>query len=462
MYGALSPTTDKKKRKERDNLETDALLPDNRPLLLKKYSVNRRNRMAVGNASVLDDVFSASDKRHESRREKRSSIANSEERRVVHSNSFVYTMLNPRSRQWQAVAFKSFISTIIITDLFLFIISTDETFYLNYIHYLWLMEGLVSFIFLVEYTARLVTITERKHYGKLGPICGRLSYMTTPGAVIDCLATLPFFLEICTGWNLPTLTYLRFFRLFRILKTEGYVRAIDAVYRVIYYNRQILYVAVLVCGFLVLLTAVLLYYLRPPADPDNADSFASIPATLYLSTLMLTGQGPPDGDLPWYTKSVILLTSVFSVAMFAIPASMLTWGFEAEAARCAKLSWRKANKNKNGNCSSSSSCSDYDNSSGGNSTDEEYFKIIAGEDNELEDDASKAWMKAQMLSFQKADVDNSGTISLREYLQMQSAKENEDDKVADGASRLQLETLEKKVNKNCEKLDRILELLEKR
>lgn len=47
---------------------------------------------------------------------------------------------------------------------------------------------------------------------------------------------------------------------------------------------------------------------------------------MYLSTLMLTGQGGPDGDLPWYTKGVVLLTGVFSVAMFAIPVSSYVVG----------------------------------------------------------------------------------------------------------------------------------------
>ena len=54
---------------------------------------------------------------------------------------------------------------------------------------------------------------------------------------------------------------------------------------------------------------------------------------------MLTGQGGPDGDLPWYTKAVVILTGLFSIGMFAIPASMLTWGFEAEAERCAKRTY---------------------------------------------------------------------------------------------------------------------------
>eukprot|EP01052_Picozoa_sp_SAG31_P006311 SAG31_NODE_288_length_18400_cov_55.018851_14_plen_63_part_00 len=48
---------------------------------------------------------------------------------------------------------------------------------------------------------------------------------------------------------------------------------------------------------------------------------------------MLTGQGQPDGELPWYTKVIIVATAMFSIALFAIPAGMLTWGFEAEAER---------------------------------------------------------------------------------------------------------------------------------
>jgi hypothetical protein len=182
--------------------------------------------------------------------------------------------------------------------------------------------------------------------------------------------------EMTTGWDLPTLIFLRVFRLLRILKTQGYVRAIDAVYRVIYYNREILHVALLVCCFLVLLTSVLLYFFRP----DNVDDFSSIPATLYLATMMLTGQGGPDGDLPWYTKAVVLLTSVFSVAMFAIPASMLTWGFEAEAARCAK---RAVQKSKAGPTQHSSSDDDDDR----DSTDEEYFNLIAGDENDVDEDS---------------------------------------------------------------------------
>jgi len=194
------------------------------------------------------------------------------------------------------------------------------------------------------------------------------------------------------------LTVLRMFRLFRILKTQSYMRALDAVYRVVYYNSEILYVAALICLFLTVSTAMLLYILRPEHDEEN--DFGSILATLYMSTMMLTGQGGPGGELPWYTKAVVLLTSVFSVAMFAIPASMLTWGFEAEAERMATAAYKKkTNSSRNDNSSSSSS--------EGDTTDDEYFKLLAGGgDDDGTDEEEPPWMKEIRESFENADINH--------------------------------------------------------
>lgn len=492
MYGSLGPQG--KDYRDKLHKETDSLISRSRhltPPLLKKASTKKQSVAVDGNSSVLDTLFSGPRAPHVHHEENLTqhlpTTTNRKEalkqtRKQPHS--FTYTLLNPRSRQWQAVTFKSFVTTIIVADLTLFILSTDEAFNHKYLLLMYFMEGFVSCIFLVEYVARLVTITEKKKYSLMGPMRGRLCYMLTTAAAIDALATVPFFLEICTGWNLPTLTYLRCFRLLRILKTQSSVRAFDAVYRVIYFNQEILHVAVMVCGFLILITAVLLYYLGPSDSDSDQDeeNFSSIPSTLYLATLMLTGQGGPEGELPWYTKCVILLTSMFSVAMFAIPASMLTWGFEAEATRCAKLAWRQANKQKEGKNSNntsmedtSSSSSSSDGESRGNSTDEEYFRLIAGaqeEDEEDEEDVradedAKAWLLAQKKAFRQADADGSGEISMKEYILMANQAGVGPGTVpaptsGDATCRRRLQCLEEKVKANGAKLDRILELLEQK
>ena len=323
--------------------------------------------------------------------------------RTVHS--FVYTMLNPRSRQFSAQLFKMCITGVIIIDLMSFIISTEPKY--KELPIFLFVEGITSTIFLVEYIGRLVTCMESKYFKEFAPVYGRLRYLSSWSALIDTLATLPFFIEYFCGLPLPTLTYLRIFRILRILKTQSFSNAMDAVIRVIFYNRAILWVAFILCTGLVLTTAVLMYYLRPPGELED---FESIGSTIYIATLMLTGQGGPDAtNLPWYTKGVVLLTGVFSIGMFAIPASMLTWGFEAEAARLAAAARRK----RSGKDPESSSSSEWTSSANEDSSDEEYQKIIAGEDEDTDEEIVKHLKQV----FTRADVDKSGLLTQSEFIE---------------------------------------------
>lgn len=374
--------------------------------------------------------------------------------------SFLYSMLNPRSNDFQAVAFKWFITIVIIMDLLLFIVSTDPDLNPQRAELCVVWEGIVSWIFLTEYLLRLVAVIESKKHGTMGPVKGRLRYMLTTHALIDLTATAPYFVEKFSGLNLPTLTYLRSFRLLRILKTQGFAKAINSVCRVIRFNSEILFVAVWIGMGLVLFTAVLMYYLRP-RDEDHPE-FESLSATMYLATMMLTGQGGPDGDLPWYTSSVVLLTGVFSIGMFAIPASMLTWGFEGEAERLAKLRWKKSMDNLRDDTSQTedSGHDDWSYSSDEYSSDEEYLNVIAGLDDDDSDEEQEKIRKA----FQLADTDGSGRLSLSEFTMMMNDNQNEALDETFGKYRVilaqRIQDLENKVEGNSKKLDRICELLE--
>mmetsp|Transcript_28197 Transcript_28197/g.56307 ORF Transcript_28197/g.56307 Transcript_28197/m.56307 type:complete len:473 (-) Transcript_28197:101-1519(-) len=302
-----------------------------------------------------------------------------------HAHSLLFQTLSSKSHSPQAKIYQKFITFVILIDSVVYILSTEPKY--SEVSFFYYFEGVTSSIFLVEYISRIIICTQKKRYAKYGPILGRWKYICSSQALIDGMATLPFFIELFTGVPLPTLTYLRIFRLLRITRTASYSRAMDAVGRVFYFNREILYVAALLGMYLVLFTSILMYYLRPRGDDidlvDDPTDFASIASTMVLSLLMLTGQGGPSGNLPWYTQLVVLLTGIFSVAMFAIPASMLTWGFEAEAERLGTRAKKRATALKNGHVyisdtSSSSSGSGSDDCF--STSDEEYMKIIGGED----------------------------------------------------------------------------------
>lgn len=170
---------------------------------------------------------------------------------------------------------------------------------------------------------------------------------------------------------------------------------------------------------------------------------------MYLSTLMLTGQGGPEGDLPWYTKGVVLMTSAFSIGMFAIPVSMLTWGFEAEAERCAKRTraLQKRDELRATGEYDGSSTEDY-------STDEEYQKIIAGEDADADNEDDE--VKEALKSFLLADADSSGSINLKEYIQISRSNKN---KPVEGSMNGNTAALTDRLDRLEEKVDGIAEKL---
>lgn len=399
-----------------------------------------------------------------------------------YKHSWIYTMLNSKSRAIQAVIFKNMMSVIILIDLIFFVFSTEPRFRECKIFYI--EEGVASLIFLFEYIARIITIVEHKKYGRLGPIKGRFMYMLTFHSLIDALATFPFFLEFVIHLNLPHLTYLRFFRLMRILRTESLGKAMDSLQRVLFYNREILYVAGVMAAGLIMFTAVLMYYLRPQ---DMNDDEWSISTTIYYSTLMLTGQGGPDGDLPWYTQMVVLLTGLFSIGMFAIPASMLTWGFEAEAQRVASKTRRRYLRKLSGgvnfsSSSSSSSSEDFDSHSA-SSSDEEYFKLIAGEnedsgkgdhfEQQKKTEESFRKLRELIIMFQNADSDGSGSLSKEEFLRMvypillPNGKYDTRSSISDEIDRTtsltvlvkKVNNLEARIEETNSKLDRVLDLM---
>jgi len=142
---------------------------------------------------------------------------------------------------------------------------------------------------------------------------------------------LPFFVEVSNGINPDKNQPIRCLRLIRFLKLDCVWKSCRLVMRVFYYNAEILACTLFVCWIMLLACSIALYYTRPPVEMDPRDNFTSILNCLYLSILMLSGQGEPYGVMPWYTRIVISFTALFGLMQFMIPASMLTWGFEQEA-----------------------------------------------------------------------------------------------------------------------------------
>jgi hypothetical protein len=221
--------------------------------------------------------------------------------RPAHSHTALYRLLSHRSHACGARAFNFVLLAVIIGNVLAFTIATipgvghESVFYT--------IEAASSGFFLIEYVLRVIVAPEEPKYRSLSPTRARLCYVITARALVDAAATFPFFVELAVGYELPNTTVLRVLRVFRILKTEKATRALSSIYRVLWYNAEILSVGMLLAMLLIFITAMLLYYLRP-RDGESAE-FESLPATLYLALLMLCGQGEPEGRK--YTIDTMLL-----------------------------------------------------------------------------------------------------------------------------------------------------------
>jgi len=259
------------------------------------------------------------------------SVRSQEAPRSRHSR--LYLILNSNSTRHGSVYFNRCLALLILANVLVDVMITVKAFDEVYGGACRTFETASSLLFIGEYVARFRVSSERLKFR--GPR-GRLRFLCSREAVIDVLSFAPWVFEkLISQRDVPATAFVRVFRMLRILKTERFTGAVDAIVRVVSTNGTMLGMAAVMVGMLILFTSTLLYYANN-GHPVHGDDFSSIPATMYLSILMLTGQGEPDGELTVTTKVLCVFTALFSVALVAIPASMLTFGFEIEATRLVK------------------------------------------------------------------------------------------------------------------------------
>lgn len=191
-------------------------------------------------------------------------------------------------------------------------------------------------IFSIEYLTRLWVCTENQATGYGHPIIGRLKYMLTPMALIDLIAIAPFYLAIFVNIDLR---FMRIFRLLRLLKLTRYSPAIETFGAVLKSQRRSLGAAIVVMMMLLVFASSVVYMLEHETQPE---AFGSIPNAMWWGIATLTTVG--YGDVTPVTGSGKIfgaLIMIMGIAMFALPAGILTSGFTREIKkRDFVITWR--------------------------------------------------------------------------------------------------------------------------
>ncbi len=242
----------------------------------------------------------------------------------------VHVLLHPELGESKAdKLINIFIITLIVLNVVAVMLETIKVLHDKYESFFDTFDAISVYIFTIEYILRVWSCTHDPRYK--GSIKGRLKYMLTPGAIIDLLAFLPFYIHVIAGLDLRTLRILRLLRFFRLFRLTAYTRSAQMIFNVFKSRVNELLLSLLLVLFLIIIASCLLYFAEHLYPSEEESKFTSIPATLWWAVVTLTTTG--YGDMYPLTTvgrvlaGVIMLTGV---AFFALPAGIITAGFLEE------------------------------------------------------------------------------------------------------------------------------------
>ena len=184
------------------------------------------------------------------------------------------------------------------------------------------LDAVAISVFTAEYLMRLYSCVEQprfKHW-----LAGRYRFATSPAAIVDFLAIVPFFLEALLH-HLFDLRFLRVFRLIRLMKLTRYTGATQTLYAAMKREGPVIAASGFIMMLLVVVAASLGYLFEHDAQPEK---FENIPQSIYWSVITLASVG--YGDISPITPAGRLITVILAllgIGIFAVPAAVLSSAF---------------------------------------------------------------------------------------------------------------------------------------
>lgn len=181
-------------------------------------------------------------------------------------------------------------------------------------------------LFIIDYILRWITADIR--LGRKG--LSFLIYPFTFWAIIDLLSILPGLSVLSKGFKIFRIT--RLLKVLRLFKIFRYTDKIQVLGRVIRKEKAVLLSVLGIAVFYVFLTALIMFNAEPHINPvTGTTTFGDFFDALYWATVTLTTVG--YGDLTPVTdigRFVSMLSSLFGVAIIALPSGVITASYLEE------------------------------------------------------------------------------------------------------------------------------------
>ena len=222
-------------------------------------------------------------------------------------------------------AFDIGILTLIFLNVLAVVLGSVKSIYDRYTNAFDIFEIMSIAVFTVEYLARVWSCTIDPRFAR--PVAGRLRFATSPMALVDLAAILPFYVPFI-GVDLRSIRGLRLLRILRVAKVWRYYSALQLMGRVFKAKKEELVLTGVVMVLILVLSSTLLFYAENSAQPKV---FSSIPAAMWWAVATLTTVGYGDiYPVTVFGKICAAIIAVLGIGMFAIPTGILGAGFVEE------------------------------------------------------------------------------------------------------------------------------------
>lgn len=247
----------------------------------------------------------------------------------------VHGLLHPEivgDKNWDKVI-NVFIITLIILNVIAVILETvpsmhDEHHEKIFFKYFDLVSVI---IFSIEYILRVWSSNQEEKYKH--SVWGRLKYMVSPGALIDLAAIAPSILAhfIGVSFDLREIRILRLLRILRLFRLTAYTQSAHMIANVFKKRAKELAISFVMAIFLIIIASCIMYFAEHTTPTEETSLFKSIPHTIWWAvvTLTTTGYGEMIPITNW-GKAMASVIMLAGVAFFAIPAGILSAGFQEE------------------------------------------------------------------------------------------------------------------------------------
>ena len=201
----------------------------------------------------------------------------------------------------------------------------------------WYVELVTCSLFVVDYLLRWITADFRLKKG----VFSFFLYPFTVWAIIDLLSILPCLTPLSRGFKLFRIT--RLMKVLRLFKFLRYFKRFQMLNRVLKKEKDVLLSVLGVALFYIFLTALIMFIIEPHVNPVTGEViFADFFDALYWATVTLTTVG--YGDLTPVTdvgRLVSMLSSLFGIAIIALPSGVITASYMDELKNMKKESAEK-------------------------------------------------------------------------------------------------------------------------